>query len=122
MARSRKSSTDATAAFFEALAARGREPLLDKATGTTRFEIVDGRKIDRWLVTIDKGAISASRRNAAADCVVRVDRALFEQLVTGRKNAVAAVLRGEFAIEGDWRLLVRMQRLFPGRRRRKRAA
>jgi len=36
-------------------------------------------------------------------------------------NAVAAVLRGDLEVEGDWRLLVRMQRLFPGRRRRVRA-
>ena len=31
-----------------------------------------------------------------------------------RLNPVAAVLRGELAIEGDWRLLVLVQRLFPG--------
>ncbi len=48
-----------------------------------------------------------------ASCVVRADRAVFDKVAAGRMNAVAAVLRGDLQVEGDWRLLVRMQRLFP---------
>ena len=33
--------------------------------------------------------------------------------VTGRVNAVTAVLRGAMALEGDWNLLIVFQRLFP---------
>ena len=113
--RARKTPTDPTGAFFDALAARGRVPLLDNAKGTARFDIVSGRKTDRWLVAIDNGKVAVSRRNDSADCVIRADKALFEQLAAGRKNAVAAVLRGDLAVDGDWRLLVRIQRLFPGR-------
>ena len=105
--------TDPTAAFFDALARRGHQPLLDKATGTTRFDVVDGRKTERWLVTVDGGTIAVSRRNVAADCVIRGDKALFDRIASGKSNAVAAVLRGDVDVEGDWRLLVRMQRLFP---------
>ena len=47
---------------------------------------------------------------------------VFERIVTGRMNAVAAVLRGDLQVEGDWRLLVRIQRLFPGPRRSRTAA
>jgi putative sterol carrier protein len=43
-----------------------------------------------------------------------VDQALFEQIVTGEENAMAAVLRGEIGIEGKPQLLVFFQRLFPG--------
>ena len=120
MGRARKTPTDPTGAFFDALAARARVPLLDNTKGTARFDIVSGRKTDRWLLAIDNGKLSVSRRNDSADCVIRVDRALFEQLVAGRKNAVAAVLRGDLAVDGDWRLLVRIQRLFPGKGRARR--
>jgi hypothetical protein len=118
--RSRQKPTDATAAFFDALGERGRVPLLDNTKGTARFDIVSGRKTDRWLLAIDNGKLSVSRRNDSADCVIRADRVLFEQLAAGRKNAVAAVLRGDLAVDGDWRLLVRIQRLFPGRGRARR--
>ena len=55
--------TDATAKFFDALVERGHEPLLEKATGTVRIDLKDGRKTDRWLVTVAKGDIKVSRRN-----------------------------------------------------------
>jgi predicted lipid carrier protein YhbT len=118
--RVRKTPTDPTSAFFDALAERGRVPLLDNAKGTARFDIVDGRKVERWLVTVDNGEVSVSRRNDSADCVIRADKTLFAQIASGRKNAVAAVLRGDLAVDGDWRLLVRIQRLFPGKGRTRR--
>lgn len=107
--------------FFAELAARGHEPLLRKANGSTRFDVRDGRRTRRWVVTVDGGDITVVAGNAAAACVVRADKAVFDRIVAGRMNAVAAVLRGDLEVEGDWRLLVRMQRLFPGRRRRARA-
>lgn len=102
-----------SAAFFDELGGRGHEPLLAKAKGTARFEIVDGAQILRWLVTIDKGDIRVSRRNVAPDCVLRLDKVLFERAVVGELNLMAAVLRGDVVVSGDPRLLVRLQRLFP---------
>jgi putative sterol carrier protein len=113
VAGARQAATDPTVAFFDDLASRGREPLLQKASGSTRFELRDGRKTLNWLVRVDRGAVKVSRQNVRADCVVRADKALFDQITSGRRNAVAAVLRGELGVQGDWRLLVRMQRLFP---------
>jgi putative sterol carrier protein len=110
------SDNDPTARFFGELAAREHEPLLRKASGSTRFDIVDGRKTRRWLVSVDGGNIAVASRGTEADCVMRAEKALFEKVVSGRLNAVAAVLRGDLEVEGDWRLLVRMQRLFPGPR------
>lgn len=102
--------------FFEALAARGHEPLLRKATGRALFEIVDGRRTRRWSVSVRKGDLSVEPGGGAADCLVRADRRVFERIASGRTNAVAAVLRGEIVVEGDWRLLVGIQRLFSGSR------
>ena len=105
---------DITDRFFDELAQRGHEPLLRKARGSVKFEIVDGKKVDRRTVAVDKGNVTVSRKNVAADGVIRVDRAVFESIASGRSNPIAAVLRNEFAVQGDWRLLVLLQRLFPG--------
>ena len=113
--------TDSTARFFAELEARGYEPLLRKASGTSRFEIADGKRVQRWDLTLDRGHLSVSRRGSVdPECVVRVDKALFDKIAVGKVNAVAAVLRGELSITGDWRLLVWLQRLFPGPHVRKR--
>ena len=104
---------DPTADFFADLGRRGQEPLLRSATGSARFEVVDANRTERWLVTIDKGEISVSRRNSAADCVLRADKASFDRVVVGELNFMAAALRGEVAVQGDPRLLVLVQRLFP---------
>lgn len=121
VARKRKPTSDTIAEFFAELGRRGHEPLLEKARGSARFDIADGRRTERWLVTIDKGDIRVSRRNAAADCILRVDRSSFERAVAGKLNLMAAVLRGEVAVGGDARLLVLLRRLFPKPLRRRRA-
>ena len=119
-----KTQSDSIAEFFAELGRRGHEPLLEKARGSARFDVADGRRTERWLVTIDKGDLRVSRRNAAADCIVRVDRSSFERAVAGKLNLMAAVLRGEVGIGGDERLIVLLRRLFlkPPRRRRARTA
>jgi putative sterol carrier protein len=105
--------SDGTADFFHELSRRGYEPLLEKARGTIRFELVDGAQTDRWLVTLDKGEVSVSRKNVAADCVVRTDKTLFDGMARGEVNGMAAYLRGELTAEGDPELLVLIQRVLP---------
>ncbi|HEU0248442.1 MAG TPA: SCP2 sterol-binding domain-containing protein [Gaiellaceae bacterium] len=112
-------ASDATTDFFDELARRGYEPLLRKSSGTVRFEIVDGKRIERRYVTVDRGNVAVSGRGGGAQGVIRADRALFGRIAAGELNPIAAVLRGELAVEGDWRLLVLVQRLFPGPPRKK---
>ena len=111
---------DTTAEFFGDLGGRGHVPLLKKASGTLRFDIRDGQRVDRWLVDVRKGDVSVSRRNVGADCVVSADKALFDGIASGKTNAMAALLRGEANVEGDVQLLVLFQRLFPPPRSRRR--
>jgi hypothetical protein len=106
--------TSPTEEFFDELSRRGHEPLLEKVTGTVRFEIVEGPCTTHWFVTIDKGDVTVSRDNAPADSAVRVDRELFDRAASGEANLPAALLRGAFAVEGDLRLLILLERLLPG--------
>ena len=104
--------------FFDELAERKHEPLLRKATGSFRFEVVDGSRTRRFVVRVDKGDLSVTKGGGDASCVLRADKPVFDRILSGRMNGVAAVLRGDVEVDGDWRLLVRLQRLFPGPRRR----
>ena len=105
---------DPIAQFFEQVASRGHEPLLEKAKGTFRIDLASGKQVERWLLIVDRGDVAVSRRNAAADCVIRCDRALFARIAAGEANAMAAVIRGEVGVEGDLGLLATFQRLLPG--------
>ena len=106
--------TDATAEFFGALAERGHVPMLEWAKGTVRFELADGKRVDRWHLVVEKGDLAVSRRNARAECTFRANKALFDQIANGEVNATAAVLRGAAVIDGNMELLVQLQKLFPG--------
>jgi SCP-2 sterol transfer family len=108
--------TDPIADFMDGMASRGHEPSLAKATGTVRFEVVDGRRTERWVLTVTRGELAVSRENAHADVTLRAPRALFEQIFRGKANATAAFLRGALQIEGDVQLIVLVQRLLPGPR------
>ena len=112
--RGEKTMADATAEFFDNLGRSGHEPLLLRATGTLRFDLAQGKRIERWLVTMRKGNVTVSRKNSEADCVARTDKALFDGIVSGRVNALASLLRGATGVKGDVELLVLFQRLFPG--------
>ena len=106
--------TNGAKGFFDELGRRGHEPLLAKVTGTVRFEVVDGARTDRWLITINRGDMAVSHKRGAADCTIRGESALFDDLAGGRTNAMAAVLRGALVVTGDVELLLAIQRLFPG--------
>src|SRR5436190_21221610 len=103
----------ATEECFGGLADRGHVQLLEQATGSVRVELGNGKGAERWFVMVDKGDVAVSHKAGAADCTLRSSKALFDRIAGGDVNAVAAVLRGELQIEGNWELLVLFQRLFP---------
>jgi putative sterol carrier protein len=109
---------DVTEKFFEDLGARGQDPRLASVRGTLRFDLMNGKRVARWTVAIDKGDVAVTRRNARADCVVRAKKRLFDGIASGEVNPLSAVLRGEMGVEGEPELLVFFQRLFPAPRKK----
>lgn len=105
---------DATSEFFARIDGRTHQPLLGRAAGRVRFELVGDGEIDSWLVGVRDGGIVVSRGGGDADCVVRARKALFDGIARGEVNAMAAMLRGDLVAEGDLSILLIVQRLFPG--------
>ncbi len=104
----------ATDTFFAELGRRGHEPLLRRVTGSIRFDVGEGRSVQRWLVDIDHGDVTVSKRGRGGDCAVRTDTATFDSILQGSDNTMAAYLRGAIGAEGDPELLMLSQRLFAG--------
>lgn len=100
--------------FLTELGRRGNQPLLAAATGTIRFDVHRGGRTESWLVEVDHGDVTVSKRRGKAEAVVDADGDLLDQIVTGQINAMAAVLRGAIHVEGDPELLIQLGRTFPG--------
>jgi hypothetical protein len=64
-------------------------------------------------VAVDKGKLNVAHEAGPADCTLRGDRPVFEELAGGRTNLTAAVLRGAVVCHGDLELLFAIQRIFP---------
>jgi putative sterol carrier protein len=107
--------TDTISDFFQKLGERGHQPLLGHMGGAVRFDVRgDDGEVDQWVVAVDRGAVTVSQGNTDADCIIGADRALFERLINGEENAMAAVLRGALRCSGDVEMLLTIQRIFPG--------
>jgi putative sterol carrier protein len=101
--------------FFQELEEKGHQPLLGKVRGTVRFDLADDDgEVDHWLVSVNRGDIAVSQEKGTADCAIHCDKKLFEQLITGEENAIAATLRGALVCTGNVELLFAIQRIFPG--------
>jgi putative sterol carrier protein len=104
---------DATAGFLAELDSAGQEPRLGRAEGTVRIELVRDGRTERWYLDARRGQVNVSRKRIPYDCTVRTSGALFDGMVTGKVNALTALLRGELEVEGNPEMLVLVQRLFP---------
>ncbi|RKN18122.1 sterol-binding protein [Micromonospora musae] len=105
---------DTTTRFFEEIDRRGYEPRLAKTAGTMRVDLQEGPHTTHWFLKIEHGRIAVSRENQEADTVIGTSPGLFEDIAAGREHGIAAILRGDMTVSGDARLLVQVERIFPG--------
>jgi SCP-2 sterol transfer family len=64
--------------------------------------------------SVQDGDVSVTRENKPADGTVRMERQHFAAMVTGRLNAMAAILRGLLTLEGNMAAAMTFQRCLPG--------
>jgi hypothetical protein len=100
--------------FFAELAAAGSLDTFARESATLRFDVLHGNAVDHWHVTVRDGEVSVRRDNIPADAVIRIGQGDLEQIVTGRLNAQAAILRGLLTCDGDLAALMMFQRCLAG--------
>ena len=104
--------TNPTQEFFEDVARRGHEPMLKRLSATVRWDLITGDRVEHRVIRIDHGKLKVSVGKEPADCVITLERAVCDDVVTGRTSWLAAILRGTAAVEGDPELMILTQRLF----------
>ncbi|OKI76867.1 hypothetical protein A6A27_40715 [Micromonospora sp. CB01531] len=87
--------------------------MLKKTTGTIRFDLDHGHGTDHWFISITNGDIRVTREERSADIVIRTDNASFDRMVLGEIKPEPAWLRNELTSEGEFRLILLLERLFP---------
>jgi predicted lipid carrier protein YhbT len=105
---------DSMADFLDDLHERGHDQRLERTTARLRFEVLDDGKPRYWRVSIKKGNVTVTRDDGEADVSLRGDQALFDDIVRGKANMMASVIRGALTFEGDPLPLYAFQRLLPG--------
>lgn len=104
--------TTPTEEFFDRLSRTSHDPRLVKARGTLRLDLTDGDRTEHWHVAVLHGDLAVSRDDGPADGVLRAERTVFDQLVSGEMNPMAAILRGVVLYTGDPQFAVLFRRLF----------
>jgi hypothetical protein len=113
-AGSAAAAADPVTSFFASLDEPGHLATFEGDSADVRFDVLDGKKAERWHVSITRGDVAVTHSSGPADAIVRVDRRHLEAMVTGRLNAQAAFLRGLFVTEGSVGALMMFQRCLPG--------
>lgn len=114
-ARSAPATADPISQFFDDLAQPGHLATFEAESATIRLDVPGGEsRVDRWFITIHDGDVSVSHNRGPADAVVTIGRPAAVQMVTGRLNAQAAILRGLLTCEGNMAACMMFQRCLPG--------
>jgi len=99
--------------FFDRLPAHAAMVLRGPVQGTLRIDLDVDHRTEHWLVTMTPGAVAVTRESAEADAVWKCELDLFADLVSGRSQSIAAVLRNEATVSGEVSLFLAFRRFFP---------
>ena len=105
--------TEPTEQFFATLPARAPEVLRIPVGGTLRIDLSDGHRTVHWLVRMRPGMAEVSQGPEPADAVWYCGVDLFDRMVTGRTQALAALFRNESTLTGNVLLFLAFRRFFP---------
>src|SRR4030095_1054603 len=95
-------TVDPTSEFFNGLPDRSQR--LANVTATIRVDLDQREATEHWFVDVENGRLSVSSDSAEADAALHADKQTFDQLVLGKANPFASLLRGLVRAEGDTEL------------------
>lgn len=104
---------EATERFFEALPARASTVLRQPVSGTLQINLIGDGRTEHWYVELRTGVVRVSRQRRQTDAVWQSSATLFDQLVTGEAQSIAAMLRNETTLSGNVLLFLAFRRFFP---------
>nr|WP_204343244.1 SCP2 sterol-binding domain-containing protein [Micromonospora terminaliae] len=93
--------------------ARAPAVLRGPIRGRLQLDLTTENRTQHWFLAMAPGSIQVSREQLPADAVFTVSADLFEGLVTGREQGLAAVLRNEATFSGNVALFLVFRRFFP---------
>ncbi|MEU6022288.1 SCP2 sterol-binding domain-containing protein [Micromonospora sp. NPDC048871] len=99
--------------FFASLPARGPQEMRSSLAGTLRIDLSDGERTEHWVLRLRPGVIEVERGPAEADSIWYCSVDLFDRLVTGRAEPLAALFRNECSFSGRVPMFLILRRLFP---------
>ncbi|MFY1696661.1 MULTISPECIES: SCP2 sterol-binding domain-containing protein [unclassified Solwaraspora] len=99
--------------FFAAVDADPRPRVPPGLNGTLRFDVRDGADTEQWRLRFQDGRVTAAPSAEPADCVVVVDRQLFDRILQGVESIEPAFVRQAFTVEGLLPLLLSFRWLLP---------
>ncbi|MET8320987.1 SCP2 sterol-binding domain-containing protein [Micromonospora sp. NPDC005189] len=105
--------TETAERFFESLPSRAHDVLGGLADGTLQIDLGTDHRTEHWLVRMRPGSVRISRERGPADAIWYSSAALFDRLVKGEAQGVAAVLRNESTFSGNVVLFLAFRRFFP---------
>ncbi|WFF01713.1 SCP2 sterol-binding domain-containing protein [Micromonospora sp. WMMD964] len=105
--------TEAAERFFESLPARAPDVLVGLPEGTLQIDLGSDHRTEHWLVRMGPGSVQVTRERGPADAIWYSSEALFDRLISGAAQGVAAVLRNESTFSGNVVLFLAFRRFFP---------
>ncbi|RZU71903.1 hypothetical protein EV384_0237 [Micromonospora kangleipakensis] len=99
--------------FFAALPARAPLVLRGPVSGTLQLDLTTANCTDHWLVELGPGSARVNRGLGPSDATWYGSHDLFERLIAGRDNGMAAMLRNESSFTGQVVLFLAFRRFFP---------
>jgi putative sterol carrier protein len=94
--------------FFAELGSKPDSSRALDLTASYRFDIEDAGS---WRVDVDGGAVTVSRSQDPADCVIATDEKTFLGVVNGQQNPMGAFMTGKIRVEGDMGLALGLRDL-----------
>lgn len=104
--------SEAVHTFFDNLVRSGGR-MLRQISGTMRFDLRYPDRVDHWNLRIDQGRITVTHGGTPeVDTVIHTDEELFLRMAHGEVKPVSAWLRNDFTADGEFRLVMVLERLF----------